>query len=316
MADPLNPAVMQREIAIEGFLGSLVSPPAGMEKSPQEMTLTEARDAVLWLYRWGRFKMDRSGFTVDKAGTVTPPGPLHRVKIVPAQILGIQFAEVTGYTWNPKVPYTVSAITSKDSPYLDNLDMRNVVLLYRLAQFLNNAWSARKIYHIGIGHGKGDSNDCHNSGRAIDFAGIVGGDDGNLELTVPVHWSGQPACLPSAYKGRAAGKVEARGPGKVDPWPEDYTTPFYRLDNQRNAYLRSDLVPDTARDFFQEVYDFAKDNCADASTARASGGPATTLDTSVFICHPDHHDPKLRNDHWNHFHFQVGPSGAETPPVK
>src|SRR6202050_2668786 len=91
---------MERDIAIEKFLSGLTSPPAGLDKSPQEMSLTEARDCVVWLYRWGRFKMDRSGFTVDKAGTVTPPSPLHRVKIVPAQFLGIQFSELTGYTWN------------------------------------------------------------------------------------------------------------------------------------------------------------------------------------------------------------------------
>ncbi len=298
--DPDNlPAMDESEIdndaMAEGSGGSAPSPclngiqvPAAFTTPARDLTRREARDIVVYLIAQGAFTLRESWspLTFDAQCNVLQPQPSTHVAISPAVIDGVRFV----YTGDTRIN-TIS-----------NLDVRMVVVLYRLAHMLRLTWGVTEIRHMGIGHGNGKSNDCHNTGRALDFAGVVGvisnavitSTNGPYQIDVMNDWGQKPVTMPD-------GTTRAS-------WPSDFTQTIYRLDPN---------VDYPAGAIFQDVYDFATLECADSSTQRFGNGAATTIGRgSRFILHPDYPSPAAwgRPAHQNHIHMQVGPTGEEVSP--
>jgi hypothetical protein len=180
---------------------------------------------------------------------------------------------------------------ARDVGMIDNVDLRNAVLLYRLANMLKTRFGASVIHHLGIGHGRGDSQDCHNTGRAIDFAGVDGNHGGqSYQLDILRDWGQQRVPTPGE---------------RPNQWPANATRTRYRLEPGSLAH-----------DVFLAIYEFATRECADTSPNPCGNRAPSQIGDTTFICHPDHPDEGLRRSHADHFHLQVGPTRAETnPPV-
>jgi hypothetical protein len=207
------------------------------------------------------------------------PTPMTRVAIEPAVIAGVRFVN----RLNPR------------ANFLFNLDVRLVVGLHRLATTLRSTWGTSEIHHLGIGQGRGGSKDCHNTGRAIDFAGASGVYNGvAYALDVLGDWGRQPVTMPD-------------GSSRND-WPASFSATTYRLATSSNT---------VARDLFADVYALAAREFTDTSPRRFGNGAPTTIGASSrFIIHPDHPSGAAwaRPAHRNHLHCQIGPTGAEVSP--
>lgn len=250
-------------------------PPAWLVSLPQpsffnvparNLTQEQARDILLYLMGQSRLMLDPVP-AQTKGGIHPRPGD--RIKINPNIIDGVLYSS-----------------GSKAPAYIDNLDSRMAVVLYRLAKLLNNQFLAVEIKHMGIGHGRGGSGDCHNTGRALDFAGIVNLTD---SYTVLSNWGSRP--IPSLKP------IPGHKPSSF--WPESETKPTYRL-------RAGDGVPFV---LFRAVYEFATRECQDLSQDPDSGPTAPTpsqIGQRSFVCHPDHPSAKLRAAHQNHIHMQIG----------
>jgi hypothetical protein len=256
-----------------------VPAPAALGTPARDLTRRDARDIVVYLVGQGAFtlKPQHSPIQFDPSCTILQPQPSTRITIEPAVIDGVRFV-------------------ARGNPHqnaISNLDVRMVVALYRLAQMLRTRWGVRAIEHMGIGHGRGASDDCHNSGRAIDFAGVEGVYRGQqYTLDVQRDWGNQPVTMPNGAQRRN--------------WPDDFTATSYRLAPNGNSL---------AYGLFRDVYALATREFTDTSPRRLGNAAPTQIGgSSRFIIHPDHHSPRLRSQHQNHMHMQIGPTGAESNP--
>jgi hypothetical protein len=180
----------------------------------------------------------------------------------------------------------------------DRLDPRNALALVRLCQWLT-AFGVTELYHLGISGGGVDQHgnprvDCHGQGRAIDLVGVHGVspvDGVEFTLTVQDDW----------------GSVStAATPG--GNWPDGTgSNVHYRLDDP--------ACDPFARDFFQQLYDFAASEWQDRTDGPDGPDTPTVIGERSFVMHPDHPAtspgrPNGREAHRNHLHMQIGVTGT------
>ena len=252
--------------------------PAALTTPVRDLTRVQARDIVIWLHKEGKIRLQQAP-RFDASCRVTSPTPSGRVKL-DITVDGVRYLYLSGRR-------TVA------QPRIDNLDVRGAVLVARLAAQLKQDFGATEIHHMGIGHGNAAHPlDCHNTGRAMDFGGAAGEKDGvPWRAHVVTDWSAKP--VDAALRGTRANLYRAGA------------HPTYRL---RSA---GGVVPAV----FESVYRFATQNAQDTTDRRGRNGTPTTIGaSSKFIIHPDHPDTRLRSQHQDHIHFNIGPTGEERSP--
>jgi hypothetical protein len=260
----------------------------------RQLTVSQALQVVDYLISQGDAGLQLASNAVDQANVTkmqTGNGETKKVvkayRIKPDIINGIQFK------------YLVSPTNAKVVGFLDNVDPRMIVFLYKMTTWLRDTWgpdnycTVTEVHHIGIGHGNpAHLFDCHNTGRALDLGGISGttSDGSTFTLSIVNDWGKKP---PVVIDGKTC----------------------FRLSESDG------LIYSFARGF----YEFCMQHCQDISKGSdellsADEVYERTLEqgretVKSFICHPDHPDPNLRKSHYNHFHVQVGTTGYEAAPA-
>jgi hypothetical protein len=226
--------------------------PAGMIRPARELSLEQANGILAHLIDRGQLAL-RGGAAV--------PRPPARLVIAPATLAGVRYAG-TG---------------AAPADVIDNVDQRMAVALWRLARWLNaSAENVATIRHLGIGHGSGSADDCHNTGRAIDFAGLEGDGDGvSFALQVQRDWGSRPTSDRAAYRLSEA------------------DAPAYAL--------------------FKRAYTFGAYECESRGRGREAW-PPLEIGEAGFVIYPDYFGTgtpdnlRLRSAHSNHIHMQLGPT--------
>jgi len=231
-------------------------------------------------------KVDQTNMTTMFTGNGVTQKIVKAYRIKPDVINGIQFKYLVSQT-NPKI-----------MGYIDNVDPRMIVFLYKFTKWLKDTWgpannvTVTAVHHIGIGHGNAAHLfDCHNTGRAMDLGGIAGTKSDGSAFTLSIYgdWGQKPAINTN---GKAC----------------------FRL-AQSNG-----LIYNFAHDF--DAY--AMNQCQDKSQGQDAALSAADLQARMFvtgqptvnsfIIHPDYPDATLRQAHQDHFHVQVGPTNYESAP--
>jgi hypothetical protein len=177
-----------------------VMPPGG-SKPARDLTQAEARDLTIY-YALNDVVDLEHPVAYGTDGNPTFPKAGAKVR------LGLEIAGVC---------FAADSPAAKDWTRTGPLDLRTVVLLVRLSQYLNaSKWAVTTIYWGGLGVGRSDT-DRHGKGFALDFHGAetrVG------PLDVARDWGNQPITLPDGKKAKQ--------------WPVN-VRPYYRLDVDTNA---------------------------------------------------------------------------------
>jgi Hemopexin len=247
-----------------GLIAQLVLDPvpAGMWTAARDMTVEQANSVMGYLIENGKLTLSPTNTPYKGSWQtgITSPTPTTRVVIKPASINNISFTNDAGA-----------------APLIDNVDQRMLVALYRLTLWVNASKpEIAVIRHLGIGHGSGPANDCHNQGRALDFSGIDGTLDGvSFNRKIQRDW------------GSLA--VTAGLSLRLNP--------------------DSDLL---AHDLFQTVFRFGTFECECNGIGKANKWPVKKIgDVGGFVIHPDYingPNDNLRSHHQNHIHMQIGPT--------
>ena len=232
--------------------------PSGMVTAARDLTLDQAREVMGYLIDHGKLTLSPTRTPYRGPwNAITAPAATTHVVIEPPTIDGITFENVSG-------PATL----------IDNVDQRMVVALYRFARWINASEpTVEKVVHLGIGHGNGPPGDCHNQGRALDFAGADGTSQGAaFSKRVLADWGNRPA------NGT---------PLRLDPVADPVA---YRL--------------------FLTAFRFGTFECECNGIGAGNAWPAMNVgDVAGFVVHPDYVDKPpqvLKPAHQNHVHMQVG----------
>ncbi|WP_456845222.1 hemopexin repeat-containing protein [Cellulomonas sp. P5_C6] len=246
----------------QGSIGTLqLEPvPAAMLTAARDLTLPEANTVMGYLIQAGKVALRAAStpYSGDWQTGIATPQPATHVVVQPTTLGGIAYQYVGGA-----------------QTLIDNVDQRMLVALYRLTRWLNSSPpDVSAILHMGIGHGSGTPNDCHNQGRALDFGGVQGTLDGvAFDKRVLADWGNRPV---------VAGSAE-----RLDP----------AVDALANLLFRTALC-------------FATFECECNGIGPANKWPRTRIgDLGGYVIHPDYVDGPggtLRSHHQDHIHMQVG----------
>lgn len=237
--------------------------PSGFMRPARDLTPEQANGIVAHLAQRGQLtlKEGQNPLRIGGDGTILSPTPRQRIALSPALVAGVRYANKL----------------NRSADVIDNVDQRMAVALWRLARWANaSSPDVEVITHLGIGHGGPNPDDCHNLGRAIDFAGIEGRLSGRpFALDVLRDWGSRPASAPGTYR------------------------------------LGEDDEP--AWELFKRVYAFGTFEC-ECRGAGKDPWPPTEIGEGGYVICPDYHgagtpdDLRLRQQHSDHIHMQIGPT--------
>ncbi|MFJ9828983.1 hemopexin repeat-containing protein [Streptomyces sp. NPDC101160] len=240
----------------------LAPTPSGGVAPARLLSPTQANGLMADLIRRGKLTLKSPAFVDGPAGIVSPK-PGQRVVVSPTSIDGIRYT-------NQVFPTTT---------VIDNLDQIMLIALYRLTRWINSsAPNVTELLHLGIGHGNGPPNDCHNQGRALDLSGFVGDVNGTaFTRSVKKDWGNLP--LAPGVKVRISPATDALGFG-----------------------------------LFSTAFRFGTFECEATAFGRANKWPMPDLGGTGFVIYPDYapdaaagtENAKLRASHTDHIHMQVG----------
>lgn len=232
-------------------------------------------------------KVDQTNMTTMFTGNGVTQKIVKAYRIKPDVVNGIQFK------------YLTSDTATKVVGFIDNVDPRMIVFLFKFTRWLRYTWgpansvTITEVDHIGIGHGNPDHLfDCHNTGRAMDLGGIAGtkGDGSAFTLSILNDWGKKP---PVAAAGAQCFRLATTN-GLIYNFARDFDA-YAMQQCQDKSQGRDPKISDT--ELQQRTF--------------ATGQPTVRS----FILHPDYPDPTLRAAHQNHFHVQISTTGYESSPA-
>ena len=231
--------------------------PSGINTPARDLTAKQANGLLGYLAKRSvvTLRASQTPYTEDAQGNIATPKPGQNIALQPAAISGV----------------TLINIGNKTAKSTDNIDQRLLVALYRLIRWLNSsAETIQSITHLGIGHGKGASTDCHNQGRALDLSAIGFDLDGaTVTVDVKTEWGARLCPDPTVYR-------------------------LTRADG-------------SAYSLFLRAYTFGTYECECRKPGQNVWPPTVIGEAGYVIC-PDYNaaDTQLRSDHNNHIHMQIG----------
>jgi Hemopexin len=254
--------VLTDQVVAEGALAHLrlEALPVGLVAPTRGLSREQAAQLAIYLANEGRFSFKDAWTALRRGpdGKILSLDPTRNVTLEPARVGAVDLVNVI----------------APASTVCDNLDPRMLVALEKLSRWINaGTANVSAIRHLGIGHGQGASNDCHNQGRALDLAGLSGDWEGTaFTRMVKADWGLQPE-----------------------------TTSGFRIDPAADPI---------GHDLFRRAYGFGTYEC-ECRTGNA--WPPTEIGDGGFVICPDYvadtpANQKLRRDHNDHIHMQVGPT--------